>query len=126
MQLNYLEEEAETKKNLLDGWRQVTEVILCCTPVDILSNLTRQQILLEVLQTLLNKVSNPEGISLDLSSQVSGVVLLLLTTLRHTYDKQKCPNSTESTRESFLPLLDVSKYSGSVKSVIYPSGLQVI
>ena len=34
VQLNYLEEEAETKKYFLDGWRQVTEVILCCTPAD--------------------------------------------------------------------------------------------
>ena len=125
VQLNYLEEEAETKKYFLDGWRQVTEVILCCTPADILSNTARQQILLEVLQTILNKVSNPEGISTELSSQVSGVVLLLLTTLRHTYDKQK-NNKGEGNRESFLPLLDVSKSTASNKSVIYPSGLQVI
>ena len=92
VQLNFLEEEAETKKNLFDGWRQVCEVILCCTPSDVLSNSSRQQILLEVLQTLLNKVSNPDGISLDLRSQVSGVVLLLLTTLRRTYEGTKYGN----------------------------------
>ena len=126
VQLNYLEEEAETKKNILDGWRQVTEVILCCTPSDILPNTARQQILLEVLQTLLNKVSNPEGIIPELSNQVSGVVLLLLTTLRHTFDRQKGADKSDGNRDSFLPLLDVSKRSGTSKSVIYPSGLQVI
>ena len=127
VQLNFLEEEAETKKNLFDGWRQVCEVILCCTPSDVLSNTSRQQILLEVLQTLLNKVSNPEGISIDLTSQVSGVVLMLLTTLRRTYDGSKHFNSDENAQDSFfgLPLLDHPE-RGSGRSVIYPSGLQVI
>ena len=127
VQLNFLEEEAETKKNLFDGWRQVCEVILCCTPSDVLSNSSRQQILLEVLQTLLNKVSNPDGISLDLSSQVSGVVLLLLTTLRRTYEGTKYFKNDESVQDSFfgLPLLDHPD-KGPTRSVIYPSGLQVI
>ena len=127
VQLNYLEEEAEAKKNLFDGWRQVCEVILCYTPHDVLSNTARQQILLEVLQTLLNKVGNPEGISIDLSSQVSGVVLLLLTRLRRTYDGSKHFKNDESSQDSFLglPLLDHSE-RGAGRSVIYPSGLQVI
>ena len=87
----------------------------------------KQQILLEVLQTLLNKVGNPEGISIDLSSQVSGVVLLLLTTLRRTYDGSKYFKNDESSQDSFLgvPLLDHSERVAG-RSVIYPSGLQVI
>ena len=56
--------------------------------------------------------------------------LLLLTTLRHTYDILKKGSEDEGTsRDGFyLPLLDVSARSGTVRqsSIIYASGLQVI
>ena len=79
--------ETEARKSLLDAWRQVTEVMFCCTPTDILGNSQRQQILLELLQTLLNKVLT-EGASTELTSPVSGIVLLLMTALRQTYRQE--------------------------------------
>ena len=79
--------ETEARKSLLDARRQVTEVMFCCTPTDILGNSQRQQILLELLQTLLNKVLT-EGASTELTSPVSGIVLLLMTALRQTYRQE--------------------------------------
>ena len=39
-----------TQRNLLDAWRQVTEILLCCVPLDILPSSAKQQLLLELLQ----------------------------------------------------------------------------
>ena len=66
-----------TQRNLLDSWRQVTEILLCCVPLDILPSSAKQQLLLELLQVLLNKVLS-EGALAELANPVSGVVILLL------------------------------------------------
>jgi hypothetical protein len=42
-----------TQRNLLDAWRQVTEIMLCCVPLDILPSAAKQQLLLELLQVCL-------------------------------------------------------------------------
>ena len=68
----------------MDAWRQVTEILLCCVPLDILPSSAKQQLLLELLQVLLNKVLS-EGALAELANPVSGVVILLLVSLRQTY-----------------------------------------
>jgi hypothetical protein len=81
---NNLREHELTKRGLLDGWRQVTEVLLCCLPHDVITTSAKQQLLLDLLQMLIAKVLDDHTMP-ELSNQVSGVVLLLLVALRHTY-----------------------------------------
>ena len=122
LQLNAVLIETEARKSYLDAWRQITEVIFCCTPTEILSNATRQQILLELLQTLLNKVHS-EGASAELTSPVSGIVLLLLTALRHTYLTGK---AKDQKADGYVPILDASTQMFTKKSMVYPTALQVV
>ena len=42
--------------DILDHWRQVTEVLRIWAPPELLPSSSKQQILLQLLQTLLNKV----------------------------------------------------------------------
>ena len=53
---NTVQERSMSKRSSLDAWRQMTEVLLCSVPQDILPNSAKQQLLLDTLQTLLNKV----------------------------------------------------------------------
>ena len=54
---NSVQESAAARRDLLDSWRQVTEVLLLAAPAEHLPPVSKQQILLQLLQTLLNKVS---------------------------------------------------------------------
>ena len=47
---NARQEHIVTQRNLLDAWRQVTEILLCCVPLDIFPSAAKQQLLLELLQ----------------------------------------------------------------------------
>ena len=53
---NGVQESAAAKRDILDAWRQVTEVLLISAPPELLPSSSKQQILLQLLQTLLNKV----------------------------------------------------------------------
>lgn len=127
-------------KNLLDSWRHITEVMLSCVPDDVLISSTKQQILLELLQTLLNKV-HLDGANLELSNALSGIVLILLTSLRATYRIYSSSSSTRfveaqqrrlEANSDRAPILDNSlvrqkgRHGSTSSSMIYPSGLQVI
>jgi len=140
LRLNAATIEMEARRSLLDAWRQIAEVVFCCTPTDILSNSTRQQILLELLQTLLNKVLS-DGSSPELTSPVSGIVLLLLTALRHTYNGRRGGGGVaggDQSNDQYVPLLDAtmgsadsrmwSKNNRSSNSAfpVYPTALQVV
>ena len=134
MRLNSAAMETEARKSLLDAWRQITEVIFCCTPTDILGNSARQQILLELLQTLLNKVS-ADGASNELTSSVSGIVLILLTALRQTYRLPEAP-AKPAADPQYVPVLDATLGSSDSRmwggagskqsSIVYPTALQVV
>jgi nuclear pore complex protein Nup205 len=52
---NSIQEGVAARRDLLDAWRQVTEVLLVSAPADQLPAASKQQILLQLLQTLLNK-----------------------------------------------------------------------
>ena len=146
MRLNSAAVEAEARKSLLDAWRQITEVIFCCTPTDILGNAARQQILLELLQTLLNKVL-ADGASNELTSPVSGIVLILLTALRQTYRQPETSDAAAAAVASaakqvdpqYVPVLDATLGSSDSRmwgkaaaagskhsSIVYPTALQVV
>ena len=144
MRLNSAAVEAEARKSLLDAWRQITEVIFCCTPTDILGNAARQQILLELLQTLLNKVL-ADGASNELTSPVSGIVLILLTALRQTYRQPETSDAAAAVASAakqvdpqYVPVLDATLGSSDSRmwggaaagskhsSIVYPTALQVV
>ena len=116
------------RRNLLDAWRQVTEVMLCSTPLEILPSSSRQQLLLELLQTLLNKVLDDSTMP-ELANQVSGVVLLLLAALRQTYSVSV--DTAMIMGESYVSLLDATPAAGSTSRTparpkVYSAALQVI
>ena len=56
---NARQEHIVTQRNLLDAWRQVTEILLCCVPLDIFPSAAKQQLLLELLQVLENLCQRP-------------------------------------------------------------------
>ena len=118
---------------MLDAWRQVTEILLCAMPTDQVLSVpgAKQRLILELLQMLLNKVladgallgmyvSNKismKNISKiiciffslpEMTNQVSGVVLLLMTALRQTYSgRDKKKEQSKETNETFISILDV-------------------
>jgi len=122
MKWNATQENCGCKRNLLDAWRQVTEVLLCTVPNDLLPADTRQQLLLDLLQSLLNKVLT-DGTIPELSNQVSGVVLLLLASLRHTYAGSSGSAPTESSQ--YVAALDRSS-AGDGPLTAYSTSLHVI
>ncbi len=141
VQWNHLQDQAAVKRNVLDAWRQVTEVLLCSVPSDILPVSSKQQLLLDLLQTLLNKVL-ADGTMPELANQVSGVVLLLLTALRQTYENAKDDSPSKSANavtgaaaaaassSSYVSILDSGTRTGTKekrnKSVVYSTALHVI
>lgn len=119
---NNVQEGAAARRDLLDSWRQVTEVLLLAAPDDYLTAVGKQQILLQLLQALLNKVTG-DSVVLGLSTLVSSAVLLLLTSLRETYE-----DSTEKKTilgETFVGVLDAELEESSPRE-IFSSSLQVI
>ena len=51
-----MQDKMIAKKNLLDAWRQVAEMLLCSIPNDQIQAQQKQRLLLELIQFLLNKV----------------------------------------------------------------------
>ncbi len=129
-----MQEDMSTRRSLLDAWRQVTEVLLCTSlPGDVLGAQPKQQLLLDLLQTLLNKVL-ADGTMPELANQVSGVVLLLVAALRQTYRHTNAAavdaaKPSAGASDTFVPLLDSTSAAGSSArqhSVVYPSSLHVV
>ena len=54
---NSVRESVYVKRAALEGWRQVVEVMLTACPEDLLPGDTRHNVILELLQRLLTKVS---------------------------------------------------------------------
>ncbi len=108
----------------------MTEVLLCSVPSDILPPAYKQQLLLDLLQTLLNKVL-ADGTMPDLANQVSGVVLLLLTALMQTYDNPddalNPASGVSSKPDNYISMLDSTRTSQQrQKTTVYSTALQVI
>jgi len=119
---NSVQESAAARRDLLDSWRQVTEVLLLAAPAEHLPPVSKQQILLQLLQTLLNKVSTDDAVP-GLTILVSSAVLLLVTSLRETYEAS--PDKKTVFGETFVGILDASAVEAST-SEVFSSSLQVI
>ena len=120
---NSVQEGAASRRDLLDAWRQVTEVLLLAAPAEHLPPVSKQQILLQLLQTLLNKVSTEEAVP-GLTILVSSAVLLLLTSLRETYEKT--PDKKSVLGSTYVGVLDAATLEASSSGEIFSSSLQVI
>lgn len=79
---------AATLTHYYDSWRQLTEMLFCVAPHDILNLEARKNLLLNILQDLLNKIP-PDEVLPQLGNLASGTVLLLMVNLRHCYILQK-------------------------------------
>ncbi|XP_068628673.1 nuclear pore complex protein Nup205 [Battus philenor] len=86
---------AATLTHYYDSWRQLTEIIFCVAPQDVLSLESRKNLLLNILQDLLNKIP-PAEVLPQLGNLASGTVLLLLVNLRHCYILQKRESNLNS------------------------------
>ena len=86
---------AATLTHYYDSWRQLTEIIFCVAPQDILNLEARKNLLLNILQDLLNKIP-PAEVLPQIGNLASGTVLLLLVYLRHCFILQKRESSLKT------------------------------
>ena len=119
---NSAQENAAARRDLLDSWRQVAETLLTLAPAELLPAASKQQILLQLLQTLLNKVAGESLVS-GMDSLVSSTVLLLMTALRQTYTA--APDKQDIMGDTFVGLLD-TQAAGDSSGQLYSASLQVI
>lgn len=120
---NSVQEGAAARRDLLDSWRQVAETLISLAPADLLSSSSKQQILLQLLQSLLNKVSGENPVA-GLDTLVSSTVLLLLTALRQTYIST--PDKQAIMGDTFVGLLDTTATAESSSEQVYSASLQVV
>ena len=121
VQWNAVQEGSAARRELLDAWRQVTETLITVTPAELLPSAGKQQVLLQMLQSLLNKVACEAAVP-GLDTLVSSTVLLLLTSLRSTYSAM--PERREVMGETFVGLLDAAAGETNT-SQTYSASLQV-
>ncbi|VVC86984.1 unnamed protein product, partial [Leptidea sinapis] len=86
---------AATLTHYYDSWRQLTEIIFCVAPQDLLNIEDRKTLILNILQDLLNKIP-PAEVLPQIGNLASGTVLLLLVNLRHCYILQKRESNLKS------------------------------
>ena len=122
VQWNKVQEGAAARRDLLDAWRQVTETLITVLPGELLPSAGKQQILLQLLQSLLNKVSGESPVP-GMDTLVSSTVLLLLSALRTTYST--VPDRSDIMGETFVGILDAAA-SESQGSQTYSASLQVV
>ena len=121
VQWNAVQEGSAARRELLDAWRQVTETLITVTPAELLPSAGKQQVLLQMLQSLLNKVACEAAVP-GLDTLVSSTVLLLLTSLRSTYSS--VPERREVMGETYVGLLDATT-GETTSSQTYSASLQV-
>lgn len=86
---------AATLTHYYDSWRQLTEILFCVAPQDLLNLESRKNLLLNILQDLLNKIP-PSDVLPQIGNLASGTILLLLVNLRHCYILQKRESSLKT------------------------------
>lgn len=84
----------------LEAWGQVTEILFSVAPAFAIVHDVRQGLIIEILQSLLNKVVSVE-IMPELAALASSTALQLLVTLRHCYQKG-CGSSGAATNGDLL------------------------
>lgn len=95
-EVNHQRNTAATLTHYYDSWRQLTEIIFCVAPPEVLPLETKKNLILNILQDLLTKIP-PAEVLPQLGNLASGTVLLLLVNLRHCYVMQKRESTLDNT-----------------------------
>ncbi|XP_048578619.1 nuclear pore complex protein Nup205 isoform X2 [Nematostella vectensis] len=99
VQRNMVRESLQAKKDAFESWRQVIEVALATCPGDILLQDVKQAVILETLQDLLMKIAQEDALQ-ELTSPVSGVIMMLMTHLRHCTNRGNMTTPTSTLHTS--------------------------
>ncbi|KAK2179080.1 hypothetical protein NP493_515g00009 [Ridgeia piscesae] len=128
---NSFRESIFCKRQAFEAWRQLVEIILTACPEDLLHGESRQNMLFEILQDLLLKVSKEDAIP-ELTAPAAGVILTLMANLRHCFLSIQ-PTPSQCVSQYSLQQPDgstVSQSSGFGQSssgrMIFASSLQVV
>lgn len=84
IKVNSVRQYAAATIRFIDAWRQLTQVIFVTLPADVMSIEEQQILLIELLETLLNKMLSCEALP-EVASLASGALLLLLVSLKKTH-----------------------------------------
>ena len=116
---------------------QVIEIVLTACPSDLLTGELRQNVLFEVLQELLVKVSKDDAVS-ELTGRVAGVILTLMANLRQCFMTDQPEGIELGHGAQYISLLDGTLPASSVPNpsavfgsvsgarTLYASSLQVV
>ena len=110
----------------------MVEIILTACPADLLQGEARQNILFEILQDLLMKVSK-EDVVPELSALVAGVILTLMANLRQCFMADQSTAQDVGHSSQYVTLLDgtstghMTGFGGVTGArTLYSSSLQVV
>jgi len=104
-------------------WRQVADTLIFLAPPNLPSSSSKQQILLQLLQSLLNKVSSERGVA-GIDTLVSSTILLLLTALRQIYANTHSKQAIMG--DNYVGILDSTSPAMSSSEQVYSASLQVV
>ncbi|XP_002740701.1 nuclear pore complex protein Nup205 [Saccoglossus kowalevskii] len=103
---NSVRQHLASKKHSFESWRHVTEVMLTACPLDVLKPDTRRDVIVELLQDLLRKVSNPDARQ-ELVAPIAGVILTLMVNLRQSI----VHDHTDTGATEYISMLETSNVS---------------
>lgn len=102
--INNTRNTAASIVRFVDSWRQVVEVLVTYVPLDTLSAKEQQVLDIQMLEEILRKIVKVHLLP-EVSSLLSGAILLLLVNLRkcHIKEERQRRVSTQSSQEIFQP-----------------------
>lgn len=91
----------------VDAWRQLVQIIAIFTPYEVVNAEDQQTILIVLIETLLNKVSN-SNLIVEVANLLSGTVVVLLENLRKCCMKELNEKKVikDSPEQSLLAVID--------------------
>lgn len=98
IKINAMRQHAAATVRFMDAWRQLTQVVFITLPAEVMTTEEQQILVIELLETLLNKMLGCEALP-EIATLASGAVLLLMESLRTTHvsalkRKQVIPTET--------------------------------
>ena len=105
-------------KDCVNVLLQTIEIILTACPTDLLSGELRQNVLFEVLQELLVKVSKEDVVS-ELSSRVAGVILTLMSNLRQCFLVDQPEGLELGHGAQYISLLDGTLSAATTQTAVF-------
>ncbi|XP_064596049.1 nuclear pore complex protein Nup205-like [Liolophura sinensis] len=130
---NMVRENLHEKRQAFEAWRQVVEILLTSCPEDLLTGEARQNVLFELLQDLLKKVSDEDTLP-ELTAPVAGVILTLMTNLRQCFVNDQSEGGESLPLTQYVSFLDgagagpqpVGFPTSSSSRTLFSTSLQVV